>query len=66
MAKHRVRFLPKGHPQAEKLESLPNFSAKKSLAEIRSEQGSNALFVRSGAYVYNCEEMPDIYHKYAH
>lgn len=49
------------------LSQFPNFSKTGSIKGMKKlYYGENALLVRSGAYIYNVTQDPDIYHNLSH
>jgi hypothetical protein len=56
----RVKYLPiKFHAR---LEKHPNFSASGSVKGMRDQfYGHNALLVKSGSYIYNVTDEPELY-----
>lgn len=56
----RVKYIPVGTVN---LSEFPNFSATGSILGMKKKYyGKDALLVRSGSYIYNVSDKPDIYH----
>jgi len=58
----RTKYLPTTHPLAARLSNFPSFSSSGSIAGMKAKYyGKHALLVKSGSYIYNVTDAPEIY-----
>ncbi len=56
----KTKYLPIKYQN--KVENLPNFHKSGSIKGMKDKfYGKNAILVKCGSYIYNCDSQPEIY-----